>query len=104
MLSKTRKIQNGDPLLLLSEMAEKSTKFRRSIGEARKVHADVRLLIHRIIIKEGVVEAIRALFEIRDIYIYKQYRYGKHTATYKLRHLPAESAKKILEARRIKIG
>ena len=116
VVSRIRRTQKGELLLQLNEAGAKTTEAQKSISEVLGTNAEVKTLTHRMTIeckdidevttKEEICTAIREQFGIEEKALTEAISLREtfgHTQT-ALISLPAESAKKLLDASRIKIG
>lgn len=115
-VSRIRRTQKGELLIQLRETGARTAEFKDVLSEALKEQAGVRTLTQRITIelkdmdevttKKDICEAIKAQFGVEEISpadcVSLRKGYGStQTATLLL---PAETAKRMLKAGKIKIG
>lgn len=115
-VTRIRRTQKGDLLFQLKGTGEKTQEFKGLIGETLGKEAEVRTLTHRILLevkdidevtsKEDICEAVKTQYNLNgvsgtDVVNLRNAYGGTQTATISL---PADSAKKLLESGRIKIG
>ena len=116
VVSRIRRTQKGELLLQLNEAGAKTTEAKESISAALGTHAEVKALTHKTTIECKDIDEVTTKEEIRDA-IMEQFGVEEATLTeaISLREtfghtqtatisLPVESAKKLLDVGRIKIG